>query len=274
MSSPVSRDALRVMEDVRRVATAKGRATVKAFSVEGRRMLERGLRAQWSPRAVLVGSSLGSEPEAKVEAVLGLLGSLGCATHVVPDAQLLELSQGRRAGLLTALFDLPPGLPLSDLVARRPAPAVFLVLVDVEEPGNVGALIRTALACDAAGAICVGATDPFHPKAARTSLGSLFKLPLTHLPAGVDPVQALRAEGILLLAAVARQGRSIDRASWPSGSVAVLVGNEGQGLGEALRESADARVSIDLSTEADSFCVNAAAAICLYEVQRRLRLGP
>jgi TrmH family RNA methyltransferase len=188
---------------------------------------------------------------------------------------LLELAEGRSSGLLTALFDLPPLLSAAELLARRPAPAVYLVAVDVEEPGNVGALIRTALASDAAGLICVGATDPFHPKAVRTSLGSLFKLPLARAGSTASELfSELRAAQVHSLAAVARDGQALHEGVWPSGSVAIVVGSESRGLSERWREDADGRVSIDFCRAADSFGVNAAAAVCLYEVQRRLRSAP
>lgn len=256
------------MEDVRRVATAKGRASVGAFLVEGRRMLERALRAGWVPREVLVGRALAESTE-----LVSRVEALGGRCHLEPDDALLVLSQGRRSGLFSALFELPSAPPLSEVLDVRAAPSVFLVLVDVEEPGNVGALMRTALASDAAGLICVGSSDPFHPKAVRTSLGSLFKLPFTRVPSSDGLLELLRARAIYSLAAVARDGLSIDRALWPLASAAIFVGNEGQGLSEGVRSSADARVSIDLSAAADSFCVNAAAAVCLYEVQRRLRFS-
>jgi TrmH family RNA methyltransferase len=258
------------MEDVRRVVTAKGRAGVGAFLVEGRRMLERALRAGWAPRQLLVGEAVARE-QAEVRSLLAQVTALGCAWHEVPDGALLELAQGRSSGLLTALFGVPSGLPLPALITQRLPPAVYLALVDIDEPGNVGALIRTALASGAAGAICVGSSDPFHPKAVRTSLGSLFKLPLTRLPSSEGLVASLRSLDVYSVATVARDGTALDRAVWPAGSIALLVGNEGQGLCERLRSSADGRVSIDLSVEADSFSVNAAAAVCLYEVQRRLR---
>jgi len=267
MPAPVSKEFGHLFEQVRRVATAKGRAEAGLFAAEGRRMLERALRAGWLPRLLLLGRSAADEPE--LAALLGSWAAVDPVVRRVPDAALLELAGGRRAGLVTALFELPPSLALEPLLALRPAPAVFLVAVDVEEPGNVGALIRTALACDAAGVICVGATDPFHPKAVRTSLGSLFKLPI----ARAEPealLSRLRATGIYSLAAVAREGEALHQASWPRGSAAVLVGNESRGLEQAWREGSDTRVSIDLCRAADSFCVNAAAAICLYEVQRRL----
>ncbi|HTV23715.1 MAG TPA: RNA methyltransferase, partial [Polyangiaceae bacterium] len=262
-----SRDAARVMEDVRRTATARGRAQLGAFSLEGRRLLERALRAGWVPREVLVGAALRRESP-DLEPVLARVAAAGGRWRDAPDAGLLALAEGRRSGLIAALLPLPDGPSLDALVEAARAPAVFLVMVDVAEPGNVGALIRTALASGAAGAVCVGATDPFHPKAVRTSLGSLFKLPLARVPSSEGLLEALRGRAVYSLATVARGGTSVDRASWPRGNVALVVGNEGAGLPERLRDAADGRVTIDLSLEADSFCVNAAAAVCLYEVQR------
>jgi TrmH family RNA methyltransferase len=257
--------------DVRRAATAKGRATVGAFVVEGRRMLERGLRAGWAPRAVLMSRTI-AEAGGEVRALVQLGEERGASCHVLPDDELRALADGRNAGLLTALFDLPRAPSLSEVLANTARRALLLGILDVDEPGNVGALIRTALASGAAAAICVGSSDPFHPKAVRTSLGSLFKLPIVRMPSD-GLLELLRGHGVFSVAAVAQSGASLDRGSWPASSnVAVLVGNEARGLADSVRRGADERVSIDLSAAADSFCVNAAAAVCLYEVQRRARL--
>jgi TrmH family RNA methyltransferase len=266
MASRLQPELSSVLEDVRRAATARGRRGIGAFVAEGQRLLARGFRAGWVPREVLLGSGADLDPLAR-EAE-----ARGARTRRVPEDVLLELAEGRRSGLVTALFDVPRAQSIAELVGATSSPSsVFLVLVDVDEPGNVGALIRTALASGAAGVICAGSTDPFHPKAMRTSLGSTFKLPLG-FSSGEALLDALRQNGIASLAAVARQGEPIDRASWPRGRLALCVGNEGSGLPERLRAEADVRVSIDLSPEADSFSVNAAAAVCLYEIQRRARL--
>lgn len=262
--------AAQIVMDVQRVVSAKGRAAVGAFVVEGRRMLERGLRAGWAPRAILLAKSV-AEADAEVRALAELGRERGASCHVIPDGELLAIADGRNAGLLMALFDLPRSPALGEVVPSPAGGSLLLAIVDVEEPGNVGALIRTALASGASAAICVGSSDPFHPKAVRTSLGSLFKLPIVRMPsAGL--LEHLRGYGVFSIAAVAKAGAALDRASWPASSnIAVLVGNEARGLAESLRAEADAKVSIDLSTAADSFCVNAAAAVCLYEVQRRAR---
>jgi len=267
-SKPDPNHYRQVIEDVRRSATRRGREALGAFAVEGRRLVERGVRAGWVPRDLLVASGERSRtPE--VESLLERVAALGGRCHEVPDGELTQLAEGRRAGLISALFPLPE--PLAPSAFWAPKGGVYLVLVDVVEPGNVGALIRTALASGACGAICVGDSDPFHSKAVRTSLGSLFKLPLARLASGDALIGALREQGVHSVATVARGGVPLDRALWPSGDLALLVGNEGVGLPDRLRDAADQRVTIELSTQADSFCVNAAAAVCLYEVQRRRR---
>src|SRR5688572_30048253 len=110
------------MEDVRRVSTARGRAQVGAFLAEGRRSLERGLRAGWVPRELLVGASARREsPE--LEPLLAQVSGLGGRVLEAPDAELLALSDGRRSGLLAVLFRLPPPLELERLLV---APAALL----------------------------------------------------------------------------------------------------------------------------------------------------
>jgi TrmH family RNA methyltransferase len=255
------------LEDVRRAATARGRAELGAFVTEGTRLLQRGLRAGWRPRRVLVADSL--VRGAELGPLLGELAALGSECLTLPDAVLLELSERRRSGLCSALFELPASVPLGEWLALAPRHGVMLGLVDIDEPGNVGALLRTALACGAAGALCVGRSDPFHPKAVRTSLGSLFKLPLVRVASADLLLAELARHDVHSLATVARGGEPLDRAHWPDGALALLVGNEGQGLPDAVASAAARRVRIDLSQEVDSFSVNAAAAICLYEIQRR-----
>jgi TrmH family RNA methyltransferase len=254
------------LEDVRRAATARGRAELGAFAAEGVRLLQRGVRAGWRPRRVLVAQSLRDGELAPLVAEL-CASSSECLT--LPDAALLELSDRRRAGLCTTLFELPERTPLAAWLPALAPRSVVLVLVDIDEPGNVGALLRTGLACGAAGAVCVGRSDAFHPKAVRTSLGGLFKLPLAHAASAPALLAELARHGVHALATVARGGEPLARARWPEGTLALLMGNEGQGLPEAISSAAGGRVRIDLSDEVDSFSVNAAAAICLYEIQRR-----
>ena len=172
-----------------------------------------------------------------------------------------------------------------------------MVLVGVQDPGNVGTILRAAEAFGATGAATcsadgLGTADPFSPKALRASAGSALRLPVVHgLPAG-DLVSALRAhrnKRVTIYAAVAAAkevaGQKPHAASpilfpweadWKS-PVAVLIGNEGAGLPADIENAADARVSIPQSaatTPIGSESLNAAmaATVLLYEAMRQRNL--
>lgn len=271
MPSPVSSPALRALEDVRRSQTRRGREALGALSAEGERVIRRALDAGWIPRALLV--ARGHRPEnPAVEALCARVEGLGRPWWEVDAAELAQLADGRSSGRLVALLDLPPPRDASRLLVEASPRATFLALSDVRDPGNAGALIRTALASGARAVLTSSGTDPFHPRAVRTSLGAVFKMPLASLPDEGALLDALAQADVCALAAVARGGEPLDSARWPGGRLALVMGNEGVGLSEVVRERADLRISIDLSERADSHCVNSAAAVCLYEIQRRRRL--
>lgn len=257
------------LDDLRRAATRRGRRQLGAFAVEGARLLRRGVRAGYEPRRVWIARSVAAELERGGESLAELRALLEGVrpVQVAEDEALLELSQGRASGKVSALFELPPERSLGEL-ARAGERSLVLVLVDVREPGNVGALVRTALAAGATAVLAVGQSDPFHPKAVRTSLGSLFKMPLAWCADAASAQELLADCGLVTVAAVARGGEPLHLARIPQRRRALLVGNEGAGLDDQCLARADRRVTIELSGEADSFCVNAAAAVCLFELRR------
>lgn len=253
-----------VAVDVRRAATAKGRSQVGKMVVEGERLLWRALRAGLPPRQLLVAQSYIDGRCAAVQALLAAVTGQGGEVYVVPDAALLELSERRNSGLLVGLCELPnTSRSLGD--AGNPGAAV-LCLVNVEEPGNVGAMIRSALASGARAVVSVGGCDLFHPKAIRTSLGSLFTMPLLRVGSIEAALEA--TAGMTRLAAVAQDGR----APWDitiTRPPALFMGNEGAGLPDAVVRVLDEPVTIPMPDGVDSFSVNAAAAVLLYELRRR-----
>jgi TrmH family RNA methyltransferase len=140
--------------------------------------------------------------------------------------------------------------------------------VDVVDPGNVGGMMRTAHALGADLLVTVGGSDPYHPRAVRTSMGSIFKLPLvtTTQPALLT---ALRAASIQTIGTVAESGIALPAFRQAAGGTAVFMGSEYFGLPENLANQLDVLVSIPMSSGIDSFSVNAAAAIVLYEIMRK-----
>lgn len=270
----MTRDAWRgVVADIGRAATVRGRNGLRCYAIEGTRVHERVMRAGGTiERAVLKREFLESETGRPHE-LIRRLREQGCSLHVAPDAVVDELMDGRSTGAVVGLARLPQAAPALDALASVRQSRI-LVAVNVEDPGNVGALTRTALACGASALVAVGRSEPYHPRAVRTSMGSIARLPVARAEAAAPVVETLRAAGACLLGAVARGGTAPESVGLGHAAVALFVGNEAFGLPGDLVGSMDARVSVPMATPIDSLSVNAAAAVILYELDRRQRAGP
>ena len=163
-------------------------------------------------------------------------------------------------------------------LARRPSfreeqifdgTPLVLVADGVQNPGNLGGLLRTAEAAGASGAVlAAGCADPFSWKALRGSMGSAFRLP--HVRGGSIErlLDALDERGIAVLATAADGERRYDETDL-RGPVALVVGAEGAGLAPAVRQRAAARLRIPLEKPVESLNVGVAAALVLFEAARQ-----
>ncbi len=256
-----------VVEMVRRVATPKGRAASGLYSIEGIRLHERALRAGVPIQQVVVGESWGKRPSLRTTTLLQDLKNADCPITIVPDAVMDELVNGRSLGSILGLIKLPLLPTLSELIAQPTAP-LFLVAVNVVDPGNVGAMVRTAHASGCTALVAVGVSDPFHPKAVRNSMGSLFKLPVVRVEDAAELLADLQDVGIEGVGTAVTGGTLLPEARFGGKGTAVFLGNEYFGLPDDLTAQLDTLVTIPMAAGIDSFSVNAAAAIILYEIRR------
>lgn len=147
--------------------------------------------------------------------------------------------------------------------------AFILAAIDVQEPGNVGALIRAAEAGGVTGALVCGASaSPFSWKALRGSMGSVLRLPIA---AGLTTHQAftlMRKSGVRTVAAVPRGGQDPDAIDW-RGTVGLLLGGEGPGLTDEAIALCDARATIPMAGGVESLNVATAGAILVYAARRQ-----
>lgn len=254
-----------ILEDLRRAQSPGGRSQLGCCAIEGTRLHERALRAGHVPRAIVASKAFLQSTDERERALLAQLTEAGCTPLEVPADAIAGLTGGRGSGEVVGLLPIPQPPALADLVRNGD---VLLAAVDVEDPGNVGALSRTALASGAAGFLACGVSDPWHPKALRTSMGSLFKIPVIEYPGAGALLAALKETGVRALAAVSREGTPLPELARDAGAVAVLLGSEAFGLSEEIAAACE-RVTIPMSAEADSFSVNAAAAVLLYELLGR-----
>ena len=200
-----------------------------------------------------------------VQQLIQDLETAGVASWAVTDEVLHAMSPARSPAGIVALA-LRPVATLASALAR--APQLVLVAVDVQDPGNVGAIIRAAEAGGATAAMFAGASaDPFGWKALRGSMGSSFRLPVV-ATGTTQAVTAARASGLRLVATTPRGTRSLFEADL-TGPVAFLVGAEGTGLSDDLVQSADEAIRIPMREPVESLNVAVASALVIYEASRQ-----
>jgi TrmH family RNA methyltransferase len=155
---------------------------------------------------------------------------------------------------------------LSD--ALESSDALVVVAHDVQDPGNVGGIMRTAEAAGATAVIATPSTaDPLGWKALRGSMGSALRLPIARGEIG-DVLRALRIAGIETSALVPRSGRPLFDVDFRKPS-ALILGSEGAGVPEELLQQVDRRITIPMQRPVESLNVGVAAALVLYEAYRQ-----
>ncbi len=259
----IASNLLSTIRDLQR-RQARGRRGLAL--IEGVRLVEEALAAGVPFRGALVAPDL-----TRTARGTALVADLG--RHAVPVEEV-----GARAFSLLADTETPQGI-LAVIEPRRSsaadfapgAGAVALVIDGVQDPGNVGTLIRTAHALGAAGTVVLrGTADPTSPKALRAAMGATFRHTVVPLDDAAFIAWA-RKHDVTLWAAAA-DGLPLHRAlssrDGKRGPIAVIVGNEGAGIRPQLNAVAAQRVAIPLAQGAESLNVAVAAGILLYEVTR------
>jgi TrmH family RNA methyltransferase len=182
---------------------------------------------------------------------------------------MAAVSPVRSSSVIVAIADRPPGAG-ERLFSGTP---LVVVACDVQDPGNVGAMVRVTEAAGGTGLIAAGrCADPFGPKALRGSMGSALRLPIA--VAEVDAAVAdVRRHRCRVLAAVPRGGVSIFDIDL-TGPVAILIGGEGAGLPASVLAGADERFSIPMQPQVESLNAAVTAALAVYEARRQRHAKP
>lgn len=257
-----------VVKRVRLLADRKHRRRQQAFVVEGLQPVWRAVSAGRQLEAVILAPELLTNPAA-LDMVAGLERDGVAVTRV--SAELFGRLSDRDgpAGLAAIVRGGVGGL--SELAVTHDS--VFVVLHELQNPGNIGTIVRTADAAGASGIILLGHTaDPLSGTAIKASMGSLFAVPVVAVAEEPALLGWAREYGVRL---VAMSGAGSDDL-WTAGlarPLAILLGNEGTGLPDSLLSAAEERVRIPMSGTAESLNVAAAAAVVLYELKRRTATG-
>ena len=238
------------------------------IGVEGVRLVEEALRSGLEVPALLV-SSAGERHLERLAPWLNQPGRPAIPLFRTSDRLFGTVADTKTPQGVAAVVQ--PRIATFDDLLRGGTPLV-VVLVGVQDPGNVGTIVRSAEAFGATGVVaCRGTANPLAPKAVRASAGSALRLPILVDMAVSVLLAQLRVAGLKIYAASLSGGVRPGEAALRD-PAAILVGNEGAGLPAAVERSADAMIHIPLAPAIDSLNAAVAASVLLYEAARQRAL--
>jgi len=237
--------------------------------LDGRHLVEEAIRAGLSITVLaMTASRLADDPAAA--ALASSLADADTRVLSVTDRVMEAMSPVTSPSGFVALAERPT-VTLDEVMARRPQ--LVLGLVDIQNPGNLGAIIRTAHAGDATGVVTTGeCTDPYGWKALRGAMGGTFRIPVVRRTAPMSLVAHARSCGLEVVAIVARGGTQLYDVDLTRPTLA-MVGGEGTGLPQDLVSAADGALSIPMLGAAESLNAATAAGLVIYEAFRQRHIA-
>ncbi len=241
-----------LMKDLRKALSRGGLMDNGWCVAETFHLFEEAMRSACEVHAVIAGESVRTDVESRMDKAADV------RMIVVPDKLLDAASQG-----VVALVE-PPRWRVEDLLA---GPTLAIVVDGVQDPGNLGTILRSAEAFGASGLLLLkGTVNAFNPKTIRASAGSIFRVPFVAGLESAEVIAELAARSLDVYAAVPGSSASLAAADLTR-PCAMVIGSEGQGVSAAMRGAAR---DLTIPTEGvESLNAAVSAAILLYEARRQ-----
>lgn len=251
-----------LVKELRRAFARGERTDDGSVAIESVRIVEEAVRSGLRFRALLFRESSAEIAERLLPQIAAEVETILLPDEVFDSAVATESPQG-----VAALVHVK-GHKLADAL-RAPEP-MLVVVAGVQDPGNLGTIVRSAEAFGAHGVLLAEKTvSAFNPKTVRASAGSLFRVPVVDVE--LDSAMAeLKSRGLRLVATSSHKGTALDEAKL-AGAVALFIGSEGAGLSRVVLTKMDEVVAIPHSPRVESLNAGVAASILLYEAARQRR---
>lgn len=228
------------------------------FVVEGVRMF-REAPADWIIKTYVSQEFLKKEEASVLK---------GREYEIVEDRVFKTMSDTMTPQGILAVVKQPPNS--LETLLDAPAP-FFMVLENIQDPGNLGTILRTAEGAGVTGILMSRDTvDIFNPKTIRSTMGSVYRVPFLYVEDICETVRELKNKGICTYAAHLKGTGSYDEQDYTKGT-AFLIGNEGNGLTDQLADLADTYIRIPMYGQLESLNAAVASAVLMYETQRQRR---
>ncbi|MBU0686443.1 MAG: RNA methyltransferase [Candidatus Margulisbacteria bacterium] len=244
------------IKEILRLKGKKQKAQSGKFIIEGIHLLQEAIQSSslYDIDQVIFSSSF-NQPD-----LLGQLRALEVSDQVFNKMTELENPEGILAVLKSKSFSL------EELLKSNPKVTIFGV--EIQDPGNLGAIFRTAEALGADSIILSkGTVDPFNSKVVRASMGSILRLPFCIIADAQDAIKTLKAKGFDVVGTHAKRGQNLREIEF-SYPLVIVMGSETRGLPEKLVDNITKFVKIPISAKVDSLNVAMAAGIILYEAAK------
>ncbi len=249
------------LKELRRAIAHPGQGAAGLVGIEGPNLLNEALRAGLRFHAVFIAK--GSEHLLDPLALLPEIDVLLMPLELLTSALATETPQP-----IAALIEPPDWTWAHLLGGHRKTSPLVVVLAGMQDPGNLGTILRSAEAFGANGVLSLpGTVSAWNPKAVRASAGSVFRVPL--LSTTVDECfTRLREANVKIFATALRGAAHADRVDL-DGPVALLIGNEGNGVPEDIAARAGGTITIPCPGSVESLNAAVAAGVLLYETSRQ-----
>lgn len=263
MTELISSTANPIAKRIRSLADRKTRKREGAFLVEGIQPVWRAAESGWQIETLILAPQLIQQPA--VYDMADTLAERGVrVVHLAADLFTRLSDREGPAGVMAIVRSETRTLRQAQV---KPVD-VWIILHRVHNPGNLGTILRTADATGCAGVIlCGDTTDPFAPAAVKASMGALFALPLVQEREFDSVLDWTEEQGISLVGTSGYADADHWDYSWNT-PVAIVLGNEGDGLPDEILAQTDASVRIPMTGTAESLNLGIAAALLMYEAKR------
>ena len=238
---------------------AKARKEQGLFVVEGRKMFQE-VPKEWLKQVYA--------SESFVEENRELLAD--CAYEMVSDHVFKAVSDTQTPQGILCLVEKPEYV-LGDLMQGKKTH--LLILESIQDPGNLGTMLRTGEGAGITGVIMNQTTvDLFNPKTIRSTMGSIYRMPFYVTADLPDTIRQLKADGVKVYAAHLKGTMQYDEPDYTEGT-AFLIGNEGNGLSDEIADLADTYIKIPMCGQVESLNAAISASLLMYETNRQRRHG-
>ncbi len=247
-----------LIKEIKSLYRKKERRKLGLFLVEGIKIVEEIVDKNYSIKKIVYTDSIFSNKDGKK-----LMEKIGSSKKLVnvPENIFKEISDTENPQGILGLASIPL-YEIEDLNLDNVK--LLLYLDGVQDPGNMGTIIRTADAFNIDGIIIAeGCVDPYNPKVARATMGSIFRVPLYFVDDGVSKIKRLKSEGLKLYSSSLIGSVDIDGLDFKNTIVA--IGNESNGVSTEIYNLSDKLIKIPMLGESESLNAGVAASIIMYQ---------